>query len=137
MDLQKSQELREEEADEVWSLAYDVMSEFNDEGVDRLLSVASSTASGGRRISPTRLHNKLRQIVDLSLKAEAEGGESPEKRGVNDRLMRHLLARIEDEGDTLSTLQNEQRTHYSLAKMKNYLKEKAAEMRRKQKEAEA
>ena len=52
LDFHKSQELREEEADEVWSLAYDVMSEFNEDGVDRLLSAGASTASSNSRISP-------------------------------------------------------------------------------------
>ena len=47
----KSQDLREEEADEVWSLAYDMMSEYNDDGVARLFS-GSSTASNSSRISP-------------------------------------------------------------------------------------
>lgn len=57
----------------------------------------------------------------MQLKAEAEG-ETSDKRGMNNRLIKHLLDRIEDEDDTLSMIQNDQRTHYSLSKMKNYLR---------------
>ena len=133
-DIGKSQDMRSEEADEVWSLAYDMMSEFNDDGMGRLFS-GSSTVSNSSRISPQKLRNRLRQLVDTQIKEESEN-PYVEKRGVNDRLFRHLLERLEDEGDTLSQLQNDQRTHYSIAKMKNYLREKAREMRSKQKAAE-
>ena len=73
--------------------------------------------------------------MDAQLKEESES-QYAEKRGLNDRLIRHLLERLEDEGDTLSQLQNDQRTHYSIAKMKNYLRDKAREMRSKQRAAE-
>ena len=53
----KSQDMREEEADEVWSLAYDMMSEFNDDGMGRLFS-GSSTVSNSSRISPQKLRNR-------------------------------------------------------------------------------
>ena len=42
----------------------------------------------------------------MQLKAEAEG-ETSDKRGMNNRLIKHLLDRIEDEDDTLSMIQND------------------------------